>query len=79
MTYSKSGIVCHPNIRSEEHTSELQSRVDLVCRLLINVYNKHKLTQTTFREKNHLVNACASFINNKMRIEIGRASCRERV
>ena len=36
--------------------------------LTINVYNKHKLTQTTFREKNHLVNACASFINNKMRI-----------
>ena len=32
--------------RSEEHTSELQSRVDLVCRLLL---------------------------------EIGRASCRERV
>ena len=36
--------------------------------LTINVYNKHKLTQTTFREKNHLVNACASFINNMMRI-----------
>jgi len=36
--------------------------------LTINVYSKHKLTQTTFREKNHLVNACASFINNKMRI-----------
>ena len=36
--------------------------------LTINVYSKHKLTQTTFREKNHLVHACASFINNKMRI-----------
>src|SRR5699024_12538606 len=24
-----------PSIRSEEHTSELQSRVDLVCRLLL--------------------------------------------
>src|SRR5207247_3058404 len=24
-----------PNSRSEEHTSELQSRVDLVCRLLL--------------------------------------------
>ncbi|MDR3585272.1 MAG: hypothetical protein P4L59_08115 [Desulfosporosinus sp.] len=36
--------------------------------LTINVYSKHKLTQTTFREKNHLVGACASFINNKMRI-----------
>src|SRR6266536_3560164 len=31
--------VAHPNeresVRSEEHTSELQSRVDLVCRLLL--------------------------------------------
>src|SRR5271170_7827907 len=25
----------HAEIRSEEHTSELQSRVDLVCRLLL--------------------------------------------
>src|SRR5215207_10834269 len=28
------GVTC-PTIRSEEHTSELQSRVDLVCRLLL--------------------------------------------
>src|SRR5438105_7282421 len=27
--------------RSEEHTSELQSRVDLVCRLLLEKKNKH--------------------------------------
>src|SRR6266536_3569078 len=26
---------CTPALRSEEHTSELQSRVDLVCRLLL--------------------------------------------
>src|SRR5699024_1036521 len=25
----------HPQVRSEEHTSELQSRFDLVCRLLL--------------------------------------------
>src|SRR5207249_8612952 len=25
----------HPDVRSEEHTSELQSRFDLVCRLLL--------------------------------------------
>src|SRR5207247_3729056 len=31
--------------RSEEHTSELQSRVDLVCRLLL---EKKKVTTTTF-------------------------------
>src|SRR5438477_7996176 len=26
---------CHPDFRSEEHTSELQSHVNLVCRLLL--------------------------------------------
>src|SRR5438105_9078332 len=30
--------------RSEEHTSELQSRVDLVCRLLLEKKKKTKLT-----------------------------------
>src|SRR2546421_9311547 len=29
--------------RSEEHTSELQSRSDLVCRLLLEKKNKYKL------------------------------------
>src|SRR5207247_3675586 len=29
-------------IRSEEHTSELQSRVDLVCRLLLEKKKKYK-------------------------------------
>src|SRR2546428_8348460 len=31
---TKAIFVCNPN-RSEEHTSELQSRSDLVCRLLL--------------------------------------------
>src|SRR2546429_2475217 len=36
---------CWP--RSEEHTSELQSRLHLVCRLLLEKKkNKHPLTQT---------------------------------
>src|SRR5207249_8942275 len=30
------------NVRSEEHTSELQSRFDLVCRLLLEKKNKNK-------------------------------------
>src|SRR5207249_5044257 len=30
-----------PLARSEEHTSELQSRFDLVCRLLLEKKNKH--------------------------------------
>ena len=33
--------------RSEEHTSELQSHSDLVCRLLL---EKKKLTNTIFNE-----------------------------
>src|SRR2546428_4223452 len=31
------------HLRSEEHTSELQSRSDLVCRLLLEKKNKHLL------------------------------------
>src|SRR5207247_11358289 len=30
---------------SEEHTSELQSRVDLVCRLLLEKKNRHVITE----------------------------------
>src|SRR5206468_12823203 len=32
---------CAPSPRSEEHTSELQSRSDLVCRLLLEKKNYH--------------------------------------
>src|SRR5204863_9906153 len=35
-----SGRRCDRSIRSEEHTSELQSRRDLVCRLLLEKKNK---------------------------------------
>src|SRR5438132_4311031 len=34
-------------LRSEEHTSELQSHSDLVCRLLLEKKNKHKNITTT--------------------------------
>src|SRR5690349_21976611 len=33
---------CNPAARSEEHTSELQSRRDLVCRLLLEKKKKKK-------------------------------------
>src|SRR5215469_18399406 len=39
-----------PASRSEEHTSELQSRRDLVCRLLLEKKKKKKKNRTT-REK----------------------------
>src|SRR5206468_7917769 len=32
-------VVCASSVRSEEHTSELQSRSDLVCRLLLEKKN----------------------------------------
>src|SRR6266849_11218200 len=39
-----------PRARSEEHTSELQSRVDLVCRLLLEKKKKNK-RQPPVRQK----------------------------
>src|SRR5438105_12877954 len=39
--------------RSEEHTSELQSRVDLVCRLLLEKKKKNK-KKRKLREKNKM-------------------------
>ena len=38
------------DLRSEEHTSELQSRTNLVCRLLLEK-KKHKKKQTTKQTK----------------------------
>src|SRR6266536_1870941 len=37
--------------RSEEHTSELQSRVDLVCRLLLEKKKKNKKIQLNVKKK----------------------------
>src|SRR6266496_4904007 len=39
-------------LRSEEHTSELQSRRDLVCRLLLEKKKKRKKTQGKEKKKN---------------------------
>src|SRR5206468_6488012 len=35
--------ICQDNFRSEEHTSELQSRSDLVCRLLLEKKKTHSI------------------------------------
>src|SRR2546422_7233028 len=37
---------CSTRFRSEEHTSELQSRLHLVCRLLLEKKKKKQLTKT---------------------------------
>src|SRR5438105_8557995 len=42
----------HRGLRSEEHTSELQSRVDLVCRLLLEKKKKRK--QNKYNITTHL-------------------------
>src|SRR5216683_7322056 len=44
------GIVRRPDRRSEEHTSELQSRSDLVCRLLLEK-KKKKIILIQFTKK----------------------------
>src|SRR5437667_9810788 len=43
------GSGCSTEMRSEEHTSELQSHHDLVCRLLLE--KKKKKKKTTTKEK----------------------------
>src|SRR6266480_7396155 len=40
--------VAEPGGRSEEHTSELQSHVNLVCRLLLEKKKKHLKTYASF-------------------------------
>src|SRR5438105_1367510 len=41
----------HQAFRSEEHTSELQSRVDLVCRLLLEKKKKKKILRQEYSVK----------------------------
>src|SRR2546428_5884210 len=43
------GRFCHRGTRSEEHTSELQSRSDLVCRLLLEKKKNHTIIPYLYR------------------------------
>src|SRR5256884_4530951 len=47
-TSAGTGTPCTPKVRSEEHTSELQSRLHLVCRLLL------EKKKTTLSHPSHL-------------------------
>src|SRR5215469_18174968 len=49
-------IAVPPGLRSEEHTSELQSRRDLVCRLLLEKKKKKKNTQHQKKKKKKNIN-----------------------
>src|SRR5260221_1795061 len=62
--YKRAGLAClpyHPKAtaawtpapRSEEHTSELQSHSDLVCRLLLEKKKKNTLRNTTQEQTTH--------------------------
>src|SRR5690349_23947511 len=53
--------VPHPVGRSEEHTSELQSRRDLVCRLLLE--KKKKTTKSTASSSDSKPFCCARMIS----------------
>src|SRR2546429_1275777 len=53
-------LQCLPHWRSEEHTSELQSRLHLVCRLLL---EKKKIDRT--------IGTSSSFVANPLRKESG--------
>src|SRR5690554_7773810 len=46
-------IIINPTIRSEEHTSELQSRPHLVCRLLLEK-KKKKYKNTLIQNHHHI-------------------------
>src|SRR5256885_12650540 len=48
-----SGLHCKANLRSEEHTSELQSPCNLVCRLLLEKKKKTQLQEYTTKQKSH--------------------------
>src|SRR2546429_7238843 len=56
--YRQASVVL-PERRSEEHTSELQSRLHLVCRLLLE--KKKKETHMTYNREHKYVTASSSF------------------
>src|SRR6266403_4221216 len=57
LRWARPSVSCPACSRSEEHTSELQSRRDLVCRLLL---EKNKKKQTTpyfvYKKKTNILN-----------------------
>src|SRR2546429_6612833 len=66
VVYSRRGSVkfgCTCNLRSEEHTSELQSRLHLVCRLLLEK-KKKTYTAITFYIVSHPHTRTCSLISS---------------
>src|SRR2546422_7252222 len=48
-TPNQNGFIANPAVRSEEHTSELQSRLHLVCRLLLEKKKKKQCKPQHFQ------------------------------
>src|SRR2546430_9272884 len=62
------GVGCKnvdPSERSEEHTSELQSQSNLVCRLLLEKKNLHVRTRKTYS-----LTTAAEFVSPQLRAEL---------
>src|SRR5436309_11560726 len=60
----RGGTGDRPAARSEEHTSELQSRENLVCRLLLEKKKKNKKIRKEQRKKNIIIKDQESDIPN---------------
>src|SRR5438105_7478655 len=62
--------ICQRRLRSEEHTSELQSRVDLVCRLLLEKKKQRRdviKENALFRKIQHLADQSLQILNVQLR------------
>src|SRR2546422_1238631 len=51
-----------PAFRSEEHTSELQSRLHLVCRLLLEKKKKKKVDQRQVQKRNDNIECYSKWV-----------------
>src|SRR5438034_3597056 len=56
-----------PSRRSEEHTSELQSHSDLVCRLLLEKKKKKKITKPNVQSNNSTTSVPSLLILDHMK------------
>src|SRR5207253_10293954 len=52
------------DVRSEEHTSELQSRGHLVCRLLLEKKKRHEYHTSELKSRTNLVSCLKHYKNN---------------
>src|SRR2546422_5540802 len=61
LTVTNAGVTqsCRVTVRSEEHTSELQSRLHLVCRLLLEKKKQQEGTTTRAKKQRNKLLMCA--------------------